>query len=109
MRTVELKGFYLIETCGACPEQYEVFDKRKGTRVAYFRLRHGEFYAALTGPPEGPQHPSIDFEILDHFYEAEPNGDGRFFDDERDKYLTEACRLLREIIDPPSVPPCLRG
>jgi hypothetical protein len=100
MNTLNINGFYLIETCESCPEQYEVFDNRLGLRVAYFRLRHGKFYAARTGPPIGNE----DFQILERFYEAEPIGDGRFHDDERAQYLDEACCRLREIMEPPTPP-----
>lgn len=33
------------QTCGACPEQYDVFDN--GRKVGYVRLRHGHLYAAV--------------------------------------------------------------
>lgn len=35
-----INGFDFIETCEACPEQYDVFDF-KGNQVAYIRLRWG--------------------------------------------------------------------
>ena len=66
----------LSMTCGACPEQYEAYHDDK--KVAYLRLRHGYFYASV--PDVGG----------DHVYDAEPNGDGIFDDEERDKYLGEA-------------------
>ena len=35
-----INGFDFRETCGSCPEQYDVFDF-KGNQVAYIRLRWG--------------------------------------------------------------------
>ena len=63
-----------------CPEQYDVFDGEK--EVGYLRLRHGHFRADWT---EG--------ETVT-VYEACPNGDGGFDDDEREKYLTAAVQAI---------------
>ena len=38
-----INGYRLILTCGACPEQYDVFDGDR--QVGYLRLRHGHFRA----------------------------------------------------------------
>ncbi len=73
---MNLKGFELIQTCGACPEQYEVFLNRE--RMSYLRLRHGYFYVAV---------PDSGGELI---YEANPKGDGCFECDERDEYLQNA-------------------
>lgn len=35
-----IKGLDFIETCSACPEQYDVKDER-GNMVGYVRLRYG--------------------------------------------------------------------
>lgn len=73
-------GFKITLTCGACPEQYEVF--KDDEQVAYLRLRHGEFtvdYPNASGE-----------EILC----VEPNGDGCFDDNERLTYLTMAKRAI---------------
>lgn len=72
----------LVRTCFACPEQYDVFTP-DGTRVAYLRLRHGWFSASM------PDSAGVDV------YHAEPEGDGIFADeDERDRYLDEACEAI---------------
>lgn len=73
-------GLQLYLTCPACPEQYDVF--RNGERVAYYRLRHGEF--------------TIDFPDVmgECIFEASPNGDGIFDEDERLKFMTIAMRKL---------------
>ncbi len=63
-------------TCGACPEQYDAFWGDR--QVGYLRLRHGEFRVDV---------PDCGDETI---YEAEPNGDGQFDDDERETYLTAA-------------------
>ena len=65
-----------IKGGGACPEQYEVF--KDGKQVAYYRLRHGEFRV---------DYPECGEETI---YEAEPNGDGIFDDNERIIYLSKA-------------------
>lgn len=75
---MNLRGYNLIQTCGAYPEQYEVYDESNTTRLAYLRLRHGRFYVAV--PDVGGEH----------IYEANPEGDGYFTCDEREKYLQEA-------------------
>jgi len=75
-----INGYLLRLTCGACPEQYDVF--WEGERVGYLRLRHGWFYAAT---------PDVGGKTV---YEASPNGDGIFDCDERVKYLTEAIEAI---------------
>lgn len=66
----------LVQTCGACPEQYDAFID--GRQVGYLRLRHGYFTV---------QYPDVRGELV---YEAEPNGDGLFEFEEREGYLAAA-------------------
>ena len=73
---MEINGYELKETCGACPEQYDVF--KDDAVVGYLRLRHGYFSA---------EYPFCGGQTV---YEAQPKGDGRFYDDEREHYLTAA-------------------
>lgn len=73
-------GLQIKMTCPACPEQYEVFKDEK--QVAYFRLRHGEFRV---------DYPTCGDETI---FEAEPNGDGIFDNDERLVYLSKAMRQV---------------
>ncbi|CAH1660742.1 MULTISPECIES: hypothetical protein [unclassified Chelatococcus] len=75
-----VEGCHLKLTCWACPEQYDVF--RDGIQVGYLRLRHGYFEACV--PDENG----------DTVYEASPNGDGRFDDDERGRFLHEAVAAI---------------
>lgn len=70
----------LVLTCGACPEQYDVFDG--GEQVGYLRLRHGYFAAY--------RHVTSDHPV----YEAYPDGDGVFMPNERDGYLAAAVKAL---------------
>lgn len=78
-------GLELKLTCGACPEQYEVF--KGGKQVAYFRLRHGEFRV---------DYPDCGGETI---YEAEPNGDGTFYENERLLYMNKALKaVVKKII-----------
>lgn len=77
---INVGGCFLIKTCSACPEQYDVYKGKM--RIGYLRLRHGFFRA---------DYPDCGGETV---YEAEPKGDGIFEDDERDKYLNEAVEAL---------------
>lgn len=77
---INVGGCYLIKTCSACPEQYDVYKGKM--KIGYLRLRHGEFRA---------DYPDCGEETV---YHAEPKGDGSFEDDERDKYLSEAVEAL---------------
>ena len=70
----------LVQTCGACPEQYDAF--LDGKQVGYLRLRHG--YFSVT-------YPDVSGEYV---YGAEPKGDGLFEDDERSGYLANARMAL---------------
>lgn len=81
-RDIIIDGCRLICTCGACPEQYDVFDDSTGKKIGYLRLRHGFFRA---------DYPDAGDETV---YEATPKGNGIFEDDERQHYLTEAVQAL---------------
>lgn len=80
---IEIDGLKLVCTCGVCPEQYDVFDA-EGKQVGYLRLRHGGFRADV--PNCGGQT----------VYAAEPKGDGIFDDDERQYYLAEAVKAIKD-------------
>lgn len=71
-----LKEIRLVQTCGACPEQYDAFIGDE--LVGYLRLRHGYFTV---------QYQSPSGELV---YSAEPQGDGLFEDNEREGYLSIA-------------------
>lgn len=79
---LSINGFDLELTCGACPEQYDVF--LQGKQVGYLRLRHGNFTA---------RYPECGGELV---YQATPDGDGVFEDDERERYLTEAIDAIAQ-------------
>ena len=70
----------LVQTCGACPEQYDAFIG--DNQVGYLRLRHGYFRV---------DYPDYNGETI---YSAEPKGDGCFECDERDHYLKEAKKAI---------------
>lgn len=80
----EINGFTLIRTCWACPEQYDALFR--GQEIGYLRLRHGHFYCEYTPTDK-------------RVFEAQPNGDGIFDDDEREEYLTKAINALKEEMD----------
>lgn len=76
-----IDGLELRCTCGACPEQYEVFDG--DNQVAYFRLRHGEFRVDF-GRSGGAT-----------IFLGCPIGDGQFEKHERQSYLMAAIAEVR--------------
>lgn len=78
--------YRLVCTCGACPEQYDVFDDTTKEQVGYLRLRHGYFRA------------DIDNCGGETVYEADTCGDGIFEDDERMPQLTAAITALENAI-----------
>lgn len=77
--TMNIDGFSLVCSCGACPESYNVF--RDKEHVGYLRLRHGYFRAEHNG------------EVV---YEANPRGDGIFEEEERSEYLTAAVKAIKK-------------
>jgi hypothetical protein len=76
-----IDGLELRLTCPSHPEQYDVYKGEE--QVAYFRLRHGWFRVDV---------PECGGETI---YEAEPNGDGLFDADERERYLAEAVTAVK--------------
>lgn len=67
-------------TCGACPEQYDVYLGEHN--VGYLRLRHGFFYAQATD----------DGYVV---YEARPeDSDGVFSEEDREEHLPKAIDTL---------------
>jgi hypothetical protein len=70
----------LVQSCYACPEQYDAYHGDQ--IVAYLRLRHGRFTVEC---------PDIGGTLV---YEAHPEGDGIFVDDERSFYLGHASAAI---------------
>lgn len=81
-KPVMIHGYRLELTCGACPEQYDVYAGDE--MVAYLRLRHGCFRVDV---------PDCGGETI---YTASPQGDGIFTRKERVRYLTEAVLAIQE-------------
>lgn len=78
---MNINGYELVQTCGACPEQYDVF--LDGKQVGYLRLRHGYFSASVPGC------------MGEHVYGSGGMiGDGAFESEERMRFLTEAVRAI---------------
>lgn len=77
-----IDGITLVCTCGACPEQYDAYHADR--KVGYLRLRYGCFSVSV---------PDYGGEII---YEAEPDGDGLFASDERERYLLEAVAAIKK-------------
>lgn len=79
--TLYLDGLKLVCTCGACPEQYDVYDAND-KQVGYLRLRHGHFRA---------DYPDCGGETV---YESQTKGDGVFAEEERIPEITKAIHAL---------------
>ncbi len=79
---MEINGVKLVQTCEACPEQYDAFigDELFG----YLRLRHGYFATSC---------PHVGGEVV---YEADTKGDGCFDDDEKYEHLSKACSAIKD-------------
>ena len=75
-------GIDLVQTCGGCPEAYNAYSS--GTHIGHLRLRHGTF--------------TVDYEVgggdPKRLWTVNPEGDGIFVWEERQKYLEGACLLL---------------
>ena len=69
----------LLRTSSACPEQYDLLID--GKKVAYFRLRHGEFRVDM---------PNCGDETV--YRSEEMNGDGLFDRTERARFLSDPSR-----------------
>lgn len=88
MENQEILGYTLVMTCGACPEQYDVFDS-DGNQVGYLRLRHGNFRA------DYPEHSGET--VYKHSFDD--GWKGIFDDDERKFFLTESVKALQNHIE----------
>ncbi len=80
---MNILGYILVQTCGACPEQYDVFsDTEEKNQVGYLRLRHGHFTVSYL------------YALGKLLYEANPRGDGIFDSEEREYYLKMAVKAI---------------
>lgn len=80
--------FYFVNTCYACPEQYDVY-RDNGQICAYVRLRWGNLYA---------EYPSIDGEVIYNTHFSD-NSKGNFDNDnERNHYLKEISEAIKDKI-----------
>lgn len=76
------EDYEIVQTCGACPEQYDVF--KGGELVAYLRLRNGYFYASV---------PDVGGKIV--FESDEMKGDGIFENGERVFFISRAIKAVK--------------
>jgi hypothetical protein len=83
-----IRGLKLVQTCGACPEQYDVYDGT-GKYVAYLRLRWGYFSARMGGPSGKEIYGENVGDNLTGCFSNE---------DEREEYLSAAIRLIKKEI-----------
>ncbi len=80
----------LIETCGACPEQYDVVDMNNQI-VGYWRLRHGHFTVEV---------PDCGGKLILSEY---PDGNGWFTEDERAIYFAKAIQAMSRFYGEPII------
>lgn len=73
------KRIKLVQTCGACPEQYDVYIDGEASPSGYMRLLRGYFRADYHAAP---------------VFTGEPRGDGSFESGERNKWLNAACLAI---------------
>lgn len=73
----------LEQTCYACPEQYDAFDPN-GNMLGYLRLRHGNFTVEC---------PDVGGKLV---YSTQPQGEGAFYEEEREFYLKEAVNAIKK-------------
>ena len=88
---MRIQDFDFVETCSACPEQYDVY--LGGNLVGYVRLRYGQLSAwcpTITGNPE--------HEVYTHQFEDEWLGEFHD-DDERTEYLNECADAIMARMD----------
>lgn len=78
------EGWRLVQTCSACPEQYEVID-HQGEKKAYLRLRWG--YFQVTCPWVGGDV------VFEHTFEGD-GWKGCFDSDEREEFLRDAVNAV---------------
>ena len=77
---------YFLNTCYACPEQYDVYIEN-GNQVAYVRLRWGNLSVSF---------PDVDGELI-YEYNFEDNAKGIFdSDEERNRYLKEVSVAIKD-------------
>lgn len=77
---MKIKDYELVQTCSACPEQYDVF--KDGKIVGYLRLRHGSFRADV--PDCGGKT----------VYTSNTKGDGCFEPEEKELELNNAIEAI---------------
>lgn len=81
MERLTIKDIELVQTCGACPEQYDAYYNDK--QVGYLRLRHGCF--SVDYPDAGGEQ---------IYYTEMVDGDGCLDYEEREYYLNEAKQAI---------------
>ena len=84
---MQILDYVLKMNCGACPEQYDVFDS-DGKQVGYLRLRYGGFRA---------DYPDCDGDTV-YRYSFDDAWKGMFDNEEREFFLTEAVKAIHNKI-----------
>ena len=84
---MKIKGLNFVQTCMACPEQYEVFIENS-KQVGYIRLRWGILRV---------DYPDCLNETI-YTHDFEEGFKGTFSDGERDEYLNMIADIINEKI-----------
>lgn len=85
-------GLAFVRTCGACPEQYDVYDGR-GSQVGYVRLRWGVLEAEFEecgGPTIYTHAFTDDGDMFKGAFDSQ---------EEREYHLNQIALALRQTID----------
>ena len=86
---MKILDYVLKMTCGACPEEYDVFDS-EGKQSGYIRLRGGNFRV---------YYPDTGGELVFYHCFEDDTWKGMFDnDEEREKYLIEAVKAIHNKI-----------
>lgn len=96
---MQIGKYRLEETCGGCPEAYNVYiknDDGNDQYVAYFRLRYGTFTVSTFVGTKNGNETTV--------HKAYPEGDGCFEMDERERFLGDGIMALDRYLNPPETP-----
>lgn len=83
-----MKQIELVQTCEACPEQYDAYIG--DTKIGYLRLRFGEFTV---------RYPDVQGQLV---LSVNTRGDGMFEDEERELMLNMAKQALIAAMEQPT-------
>ena len=95
--TLSYRGLLFLETCSACPVQYDVF--KDGARRGYFRMRSGIAEVALYSAPDDEFPAFMDGRILVRSFDDDPLKGWFDSDQEQSEVLDDAADILLDMIE----------